>query len=281
MATHLSQFWAMRGHLREGRGWLSTMLEGSEGHAPTILLGDAHNAAGAMALIQGDHAAALRHHERSIAIRRELSDQQGIAGSLNNLANVLRQLGNAEEAAAAFRDALQINRLLGNRSWAAINLSSLGLISVAEGDASAAFRYLEESLGICRELGNPQNTATALGVLADMAIGVGDQIAARSYLEENLRICLEIGDRSITAIGLAQMAAIENLACRPERAVRLSAAVQALGDAIGQSLPLEVQPQYDACVETARASLSPAAFVKSWDAGCALSWEDAIMDALA
>jgi predicted ATPase/DNA-binding SARP family transcriptional activator len=280
MSTDLSQFWAMRGHLREGREWLSRMLELSEEPAPSILHGDAHNVAGAMALMQADYASALRHHDRSLAVRRELADQRGIAGSLNNLANVLLELGDTNGAEQAYGEALQINRAMGNRSWASINLSNLGQMAVSRGDLASANRYLAESLRICRELGNPKNTATALGVLIEVARDMGDQASAQRYLEESLRISLEIGDRFIAATSLAHMALMESLADCPERSVRLGAVVEALGTAIGQSLPPDIQMKLDACMMAARASMDPRAFADSWDAGRVLGWETAITDAL-
>ena len=51
------------------------------------------NAAGVLAYYQGDYPAARALHEESLAIRRELGDRSGIAGSLNNLGNVALRSG--------------------------------------------------------------------------------------------------------------------------------------------------------------------------------------------
>jgi hypothetical protein len=65
-----------------------------------------------------------------------------------------------------------------------------------------------------------------------------------------------------------------------ERAVRLLGAAEAVVQTFGRSLPVAVPEEYQRTVDGARAALGEAAFAAAWEAGRALSLEEAIRCAL-
>ena len=71
LAGELHWFWRMRGHYGEGRGWIARLLA----IAPDAEREDAHasafHAAGALAYLQGDYAAAEARHREALAIWRQ------------------------------------------------------------------------------------------------------------------------------------------------------------------------------------------------------------------
>src|SRR6185436_4308891 len=106
IAGVLWDFWSMRGDVSEGREQLERALDAAGGHRDPPLhsaglrtsqdghgdpplqrgyaspyLAKALNGAGNLAWLQGDFDAARALHTESLALRRELGDKSGIAGS--------------------------------------------------------------------------------------------------------------------------------------------------------------------------------------------------------
>jgi len=67
IATALWRFWFTRGHLGEGRRWLETVLAAGAS-LPAALRAKALNAAGRLALRQGDDASAQKVLEESLSL---------------------------------------------------------------------------------------------------------------------------------------------------------------------------------------------------------------------
>ncbi|MGH2389011.1 MAG: ATP-binding protein, partial [Chloroflexota bacterium] len=73
LAAALWRFWATRGYLSEGRGWLEAVLADSEQRWPTARA-MALNGSGILAHHQGEYGRAETLHEESLALRRALED---------------------------------------------------------------------------------------------------------------------------------------------------------------------------------------------------------------
>jgi len=71
--------------------------------------------AGIICWYKGDLDRALEYHRQSLAIREELDDRQGIAGSLNNLGLVCWSKGNLDMALEYYQRSLTVNEELANR----------------------------------------------------------------------------------------------------------------------------------------------------------------------
>ncbi len=84
LGSALWAFWAPRGHQAEGRAWLERALDVGE-MAPPAVRAKALARLGNLAVDLDDFRAARAHFEASLALRRQLGDQRGVADSLNNL----------------------------------------------------------------------------------------------------------------------------------------------------------------------------------------------------
>src|SRR5919202_984317 len=89
LGAALWQFWLLRGHTHEGRGWLTQVLQLAtvETTQPGLneARGEALAGAGFLAMRQGDFAAARTLFGHSLLIRRDLGDAAGVAMCLNDL----------------------------------------------------------------------------------------------------------------------------------------------------------------------------------------------------
>jgi DNA-binding NarL/FixJ family response regulator len=270
----LWRFWAIRGHLREGRHWLTALLA----LAPmrTSVRGKALNSAGYVALWQADYATARVLHEESLAIGRELDDGQIIAWSLNNLGLVARFAGDYPRARALFEEALEICRRLGNPTLEAFVLNHLARVAYYESGYATARAQHEESLAMRRECGDQWGIAHSLSDLADVALAQGEYQTARKSLMESLSIFQELGDRQTAVHCLEGFAAVAAAHSQPERAVRLLGAVAAVRDAMGGPGSPARRANLERILAGAHHSLSAEAYAAAWAAGRAMPLDEAV-----
>ncbi|MBC8134574.1 MAG: tetratricopeptide repeat protein [Fibrella sp.] len=246
LAGALWWFWKIRGRNTEGRQYLNAALERAGGE--TVAQAKAVNAAGALALNQGDYAASQSLHERSLQIYRNLGDRQGVASVLNNLGNlashqskltmarafleeslgicresndikgvskalsnlgnVMRLLGDYASARACHEECLEIRRSLGDKHGVAHGLANLGNVARLQGDHSTSRALLEESLELRRAVGDIEGVAYTLSHLGTAATTLGDFASARMLYEESLRIRRELGQTRGIAWSLVNLGVV-------------------------------------------------------------------------
>jgi predicted ATPase/DNA-binding CsgD family transcriptional regulator len=191
-------FWYFRGHLSEGRGWLERALALSDPSERTMPRAKALSAAGVLAFLQSDLAAARSRLEESLDIWRELRDLRGTAFALTFLGRTLSRSGDPQGRALG-RESVAIFRKLGDRWGLALSLDFLGELAREEADDLRAGSLHDESLALYRELGHRWGVALELSHFAQVALQRGDFAAARARLEESLGIQREVGDKWMLA----------------------------------------------------------------------------------
>ncbi|MBI3097936.1 MAG: tetratricopeptide repeat protein [Planctomycetes bacterium] len=177
-------------------------------------LGDRHGIAGSLNSMgnvhyaRGEYGEARSRYEESLAIQREIGDRHGIAGSLNNIGAVHQARGEHAEAMKANKESLAINRDIGHRSGIATNLDQIGAVHQSLGEHTAAMRTQEESLAIKREIGDRSGIAGSLGNIGILRFDRGEYAEAMKAHEESLALVREIGDRHGISVILNNIGAV-------------------------------------------------------------------------
>ena len=241
-AGALSRFWWTRGHLDEGRRWMDRLLALPD-PTPTVSRAEALNGAGNLAFLQGDYTSARHFHESSLALRRELDDQRGIAGSLNNLGLLVTQSGDLAGGRALYTEAIAINRATGNRTWEATSLGNLADTLARGGEHAAARDLLEQGLALFEGLGNEWGIAMILAGLGDIHRALGNPEVSRDYFTQSLTRRRTIGDRR----GITQ--ALLGLGHLAIDAGDFVAAQTAFGEALTIARELADRQRLVACLE--------------------------------
>lgn len=201
------RFWQAHGYLSEGRRWIERALELPSG-PPDAAQAKALDGLGALAQMLGDYAAARTHYEASLAIRRTMGYQAGVAHSLSNLGGMAREQGDFTMARASYEESLAIRRAAGDTEGITRTLTNLGIMAQRQGDYAAARDYYEESLAIARQKGLTQAAAHALSNLGVVAQQQGDNAAARLRYGEALAIGRAMGDTSVVGFALNNLGAV-------------------------------------------------------------------------
>jgi DNA-binding CsgD family transcriptional regulator len=283
---------------------------------PPALRTRALAAAGVLAVYQADYGDAARLCEESLALARQLGDEQGVADALSGLALSAQRAGRAASAREMYARALAIYRENGDDGAIARSLEGVGLSSWYDGDYDAAHPALEESAQLFRKLGDRKGAAAVLVHLAGVYLTEGDPGAARTRVAEALPIVAELEDRWDTARALlisgraaadqdAHAEATSDLAkslaifvelgdklllssCTlafakiaaatvdSEHVARLLAAAERTREAAGAEWPAYLRGQYESEGATARERLGEEAFAAAWKEGSRMTPEEAI-----
>lgn len=196
----LTGFWQIHGHYSEGRSILEHVLAVSEG-MKTPLRAQALNDAAMLVNIQGDTARASALAEESLALYRELGDQEGIALALYQLGHVAWLKGDFARAASLLEESLEISKELDDTISVAYAHFSLAGLANIRGQYSRGAALFEEALALFRREGNKRGVALALLQLADLLfVSQGDSTRIGPLLEEGLALCREIGDKDGLAL---------------------------------------------------------------------------------
>jgi len=279
----LWHFWAMRGHLDEGRRWLErTRRLGTKGEAglqPSVRA-MLWNSEGSLAYYQGDHAAARLLFAQGLDLAREAGDKWSMAFALDGLGAQATSRGDYDQATAFSEQSLALSREIGDDWLSGITLINLGELARLRGDDAHATRLYEESLMLLQRVGDRLFVAIALDDLGQVAQNQHHYDQARAIHQESLELCRRLGSQRGMALCLEKLAGVAGARGQPERAARLLGAAEVLRRASQSPMGAPDRADYERFIATARAGLDDESLATAWAKGCAMTLEEAITYAL-
>jgi predicted ATPase/transcriptional regulator with XRE-family HTH domain len=290
MALALWRFWAGRGYLSEGRGWLEAVLrlDGTDGRtAEDRPLMRARtrarllHVAGFLASTQGDLDGAVPLFEESLALRRELGyKSKGTSHTLRELGIVAYQRGDYGRAIHLHDQSIALARELGHTFGVAHTLFTLADVVRAQGYPERAATLLEESLALFRHSESAWGLVHTLARLGNLACEAGEAGRALRLYGESLRLAQRAGlkpDIAPCLEGVARVAAMQE---QMERAARLFGAATALREESGWPLPPATRVEQERIVSAASKELGEGEFASAWADGLEMTTEQAATYAL-
>ncbi len=290
LASRLGQFWLMRDHYDEGRAWLEGALaaatgkeDSALGHAAAAARLRAAKAGGALAMRQGDYAAAAALFEQALRVARKLGDADAIAAALNALGLVAKERHDYARAAYLFEEGLALWDALGDLYGVALSLSNLGWVAHAQGDYRRALGLHEDSLTRARDHGYAYLSGNALGNIAHAACALGDYARAAALYKETLLMARDAGVRWGMAVCMEGLARVTMGGGRPDQACHF----YGFADALRADIRAPLSPDdrlayaYDATLSAIRAALGDERFTAFWAEGRVWTLERALEEGLA
>lgn len=278
LAGSLWWFWQVRGYLSEGRQALDRLLPGDAGVSAPIRI-QALLGAAFLASIQGD----VNQSDQFASLARRLADDLGDPATIGRTLFVQSFCAGARAGGdSAYRfaqEAVDIFRAIDDQRWLPFALNRLGIETHGKGDWADAEALYQEALDRWRAQGHTWGIATVLSNLAVLAHVLGDDERAASLYRESLALCWSQSDQWGLTEALTGLGGIAATAREPEVAVRLFGAAEEIRESIGLSLQRHIRTQYEAAIATAKDALGEVGFEAAWEAGQALSLEQAVADA--
>lgn len=279
LCAALWRFWYMRGYLSEGRRWIGAVLVQPERLSP-MLQAVVCNGAGVLAFTQMDLDEALRLHNISVRLYRQLGDERGIATALNNLGRIASLTNDVAGGEQCFHESLELMRKQDNRWGIGLVLFNLALAAQLRHDGAQMRRYYAESLEMARSIGDRRLMAMVLKELGLLALGQGDTAQANALCREALTLSSDLGDREVSAWSMGYLAMVAVSRWQGARAAQILGSVAALREVMGAPIPNTHRDYYEYAEAAARAQLGEAAFKAAYTRGWALPLDQAIAYAL-
>jgi non-specific serine/threonine protein kinase len=141
--------------------------------------------------------------------------------------------------------------------------------------------YAEEAVTLSREIGDTYRLAVSLHTLADIVQTQDDLSEATHLYQESLIIYQGLGEKRLLAEALEAIGILAAAQEKPERALRLVGAAQALRKSTGSPLPPVQSERIDNVVAPIMRMMGEEAAAQIIAEGRAMSVEEAVMYALA
>jgi predicted ATPase/DNA-binding XRE family transcriptional regulator len=211
LTNALFWFWNIRGHLSDGRTWLTRALDAA-GPAEELAQprATAMSALAGFAWQEGDLQAARLRIDESLGLFRRLDSgaSRDHAMALCILAMVALFQGEDATALAAAEESHRMFRSLGDGWGMALAMNPIGKVRLQRNDTSAARAEFEGSLALFRELGDNWGAGVPLMNLGVLETVDGRRAAARARFEESVRLFETVGERWCRALALDGLAAL-------------------------------------------------------------------------
>jgi hypothetical protein len=223
------------------------------------------------------YASALAHYEERLALHRKLSNKRGIAASLLRLAHLLFVAqGDQAVLRSLLDESLALNNELGEKEGIANGHSLSAQLAFRRGDTSSARMQIEKSILLYRKIGQRRVLAESLAILARIVLAQGERTAARVLYDESREMAGELNHRWLIATCLEGRAALAVEEGQLPWAAQLWGAADALRESIRVPIPLSERADYERSLATARTRLGERDFAAAWEAGRAMTPEQAI-----
>jgi tetratricopeptide (TPR) repeat protein len=278
LAGALWRYWWMHGHFNEGREWLERALALPAG--PSAARGRALHGHGILAREQGDLEQARSSLEESLKIQRRLQDKTGLANVLNSLGMLCQYQKDYDQASTYYEESLAYRQETGDRRGIAVSLNNLAIVDYVRRNVARAEALYGKSLELFQEVQDARGIAAAQINLGYIMLELEDAGRADGYFRQSLAVSRSLGQRTDITECLEGLAGVALLRGEPARAARLISAAQTLRKEIGSAIADYLMPRYQWIVETIAAALDPATLERERKLGQALSWDDAVDDAL-
>ena len=236
---------------------------------------------------QGDTGAQRAFYGEGLATLPDLTEPPGRFHMLGMLAGMARRMGDYEQAEKLLMERLAVARdQLGsaqNGWFVAWALNHLGDVARCREDPSRATALYEESLAVFRQNGERQGIAAALHNLGHVALTQGDTGRARALFTESLTVFRELGFEWSMADCLMGLAGVAGQEGYPAQAAVLYGAAETAHQAVDASgILIEPANQlaWERDMATVRSKLDEHMWARAWEAGRAMTLEQAIGYAL-
>jgi predicted ATPase len=277
LAGALEEFWAVKGHLAEGRRRIESALSADE--RPTAARARALNGAADLATASGDPATARLRAEEALALYRALGSSRGTADALTLLGIAANNEGDFVRARELLEESIRLFRDLGDEHYTLEATRFLAWTYGELGDSDRAQELLEDNLRLGRALGDRHIEATSLEQLSGYAVREGRVQESLRMLGEAYRVNRELGDAYRLPFIVCRFGCTLAAAGMAGPAARVLSSGVALLEEVGASENWAASMN-EQTLASIRTQLNDEVFAEAWEQGRRLTADEAVAQAL-
>ncbi len=207
LATALTLFWELRGHLVSGGRWFLRALGADDAEVSVIraraLWGAAH-----VAFYGGDYETALQRAGQSLAMAETVGDDWAAARALNTV-GVMQALDSPVAARESLERSIEFGESIGDRWAVADGWKMLTVAWQVQHDAVGIRAPLDQLRRTGEQLGSPFFLAWYEVMVGYFARDRGDYATARTAFERSLEYCRAFGEPSTAGFAEVWLAALD------------------------------------------------------------------------
>ncbi len=227
-----------------------------------------------VAIFRGAYASAQALAEESLALYSELEDKHGIATALRALSVAVHNQGNVAQARTASEQSVEIFREISDRGCMGITLSVLARQVYEQGNLQRAAELGHESIAALHE--DKVSISSALDILGRITLAQQNSTQARQYFRDGLILQRDLKDTRMVPSLLEGLAHNFAASARPQAAIRLLGAAEALREEFNLAMMQIEHPEYDNLVSMLQKQIDAVTYQKKWAEGRAMTLEQAI-----
>ncbi|HEY6411420.1 MAG TPA: NB-ARC domain-containing protein, partial [Ktedonobacteraceae bacterium] len=286
--TGFARLWHVRGQMSEAESWFERMLaldswarERGEHTAPlTLRIERLYGLARTLVRHGRVEHGAEAYAKEALQLAQSIGDQNGISNSYATLGMIAQASGKLDEAEDAFTESYTYARLIEHNGLMGRALFGLADLARMRGEMTHGTELLGEALISARASGMTWDIANIMTLLGQLACQQQHYAEAKTHYREALALYRTFGSPTYAAWCLEGFAATICAEGHCEQATRLCAAATALREQTQTPLPPAERVAFEQTVVSARAAMGEGTFAREWATGNALTWDEAIDDAL-
>ena len=193
------------------------------------------------------------------------------------LGSVLSSNNEREAARACYEEALAISREIGDQDGVASTMAELANLSRRQGDLNTARRLFDQVAEVEKEIGDTRDHPWRRYQLASLEIREGAYTAAGAHLRQALRAFQKTGYEKTGALScLHALGCLAGSQRHWERMARLFGSEEAQRQVFQLPPETDWQDCYSRSMEAGRTALGAEVFTACWQEGRRMSWEQAV-----
>jgi len=225
----------------------------------------------------GDYTRAIALEQGSLSVFQGAGNVEGMLWSYLSLGDAALDQCDFTQAQIYFEQAQRLSEQLGDRGSKVAALSNLGCIAYHQGDLALAKTYYEDCLILSAELEN--RWGVILYLLGRLAQTEGDYVQALGFYKQSMSRLNDFGDLHFMALCLEGLAGVIGAHGQPIVAARLFGAAAAFRATVSAPMRPVDRTDYERDLTATKAELDDATWAAAWEAGAALTWEQAMVEA--
>jgi tetratricopeptide (TPR) repeat protein len=238
--------------------------EWAGGYDDGLAVGDEEIAAEGIMGVGYCHLSAGRMEDARLAFAEAITrSADGVSDFIHALSMTLEGLrrfvtGDLEAGAALVEQARRIQERIGDCEGGGMALSFLAQMTFAKGDHRGALSLYRDALAALETVGDRPEIARVHCEMGWTALAAGDPGAARDSFRRAVQVYEEVGSPRGTGLALLGLAAVEEAEGRPERAVTIAAAADALAERAGVVVDHPMDPGVAGRIQALKATIPKA-----------------------
>ncbi len=160
------------------------------------VLAEAYNSIGFINRHKGDIPQALEFYHKSLKLREELNDKEGMANSYNNIGFIYRKQEDVDQALIYYQRSLKIQEEIGDKEGVADSYNNIAGLYKLERDNDMALMYFLKSLTLNKEVGDQRRMATAYNNIGYIHKEKEEYDFALKYYHKSLEIRKVLKDKN-------------------------------------------------------------------------------------